>query len=330
MTDDELQDRAAGAVGRDDALAATLRFGVNLGRLTGPTDPGPVAAARQAEADGFDVVSVADHVGSSAPFVMLGAAAAVTTRVRLRTYVLDYGFWNPGLLARDIATLDLLSGGRAEIGLGAGHMRHEHEAVGLPFPPYQQRLVELDAFATALRSALDDAGMVPAPVQQPVPVFLAAMSSSGLAVAARHGSMVALAGALQVPGRPPGTFTLASSAQTQDRVAEVRAIRAAAGLSGPSFDVLLQQVVLHPDPEHVAAEWVAEDPGAATVADVLDSPFVLLARSAAEAADELLRRSRMWGVTSWSTHTPSGPALAQVIAALRGPAAERPISRQPG
>jgi hypothetical protein len=196
----------------DDALAGRLSFGVNLGRLTTTSDPGPVAAARRAEADGFDVVSVADHVGSSAPFVLLGAAAAVTTRVRLRTYVLDYGFWNPGLLARDVATLDLLSGGRVEVGLGAGHMRHEHEAVGLPFPPYQERLAELDTFATRLRAALDDPGMVPRPVQSQVPLFLAAMSASGLALAARHGQFVALSGALQIPGRTPGTFILASTA----------------------------------------------------------------------------------------------------------------------
>ena len=190
-------------------MTVPLQFGVNIAWLSRGEAP-PAEAARAAEAAGFDVVTAADHVGSTSLFVALAVAAAVTERVRLRTYVLDFGFWNPGLLARDVATLDAVSGGRVELGVGVGHMRHEHEAVGLPFPPYQHRLVELDAFATALRSALDDAGMVPAPVQQPVPVFLAAMSSSGLAVAARHGSMVALAGALQVPGRPPGTFTLAS------------------------------------------------------------------------------------------------------------------------
>jgi probable F420-dependent oxidoreductase len=301
----------------DDAPDGRLTFGVNLGRLTTTSDPGPVAAARRAEADGFDIVSVADHVGSSGPFVLLGAAAAVTTRVRLRTYVLDYGFWNAGLLARDVATLDLLSGGRVEVGLGAGHMRHEHEAVGLPFPRYQERLAELDAFATRLRTALDDPGMVPRPVQSHVPLFLAAMSASGLALAARHGQFVALSGALQIPGRTPGTFTLASSAQTDARVGQVRAARAAAGLAAVGLDVLLQLVVVDRDPEQAAAELAAQEGEDATAAELLDSPFVLFASSPQEGAAELLRRSRRWGITSWCTHTPSGPALAQVMAALR-------------
>src|SRR3954451_17933902 len=112
-----------------------LRFGVNLGPLRTPgtagagASGGPVEAARWAEGAGFDVVTTADHVGSTSPFVMLTAAAVATSRVRLRTYVLDVGFWNPGLLARDVATRDVLSGGRVEVGLGAGHKPHEHDAV---------------------------------------------------------------------------------------------------------------------------------------------------------------------------------------------------------
>src|ERR687885_995585 len=154
--------------GRDPSK---LRFGVNLGRLgtlgppgDGPFE-GPVEAARWAEDVGFDVVTTADHVGSTSPFVMLTAAAVVTTRVRLRTYVLDHGFWNPGLLARDVATLDVLSGGRVEVGLGAGHKPLEHEALGLPYPPFAERVDGLAAFAAQLRRHLEDPAFRPVPVQ---------------------------------------------------------------------------------------------------------------------------------------------------------------------
>ncbi|HEX2804598.1 MAG TPA: hypothetical protein VHN80_00325 [Kineosporiaceae bacterium] len=88
--------------------------------------------------------------------------------------------------------------------------------------------------------------------------------------AARHADIVALAGALQVRGRPAGTFTLAPAEQTDERVAQL-----------------------------------------------LDSPLVLLAATPEDAASELLRRSRRWGITSWCTHAPSGPALARVIEAVR-------------
>jgi alkanesulfonate monooxygenase SsuD/methylene tetrahydromethanopterin reductase-like flavin-dependent oxidoreductase (luciferase family) len=68
------------------------------------------------EALGFDFVGKGDHVGGLAPFSLLTAAAAVSERLRLRTYVLNTSFWNPVLLARDAATLDRLSGGRLELG----------------------------------------------------------------------------------------------------------------------------------------------------------------------------------------------------------------------
>src|SRR3954452_10640550 len=167
-----------------------LRFGVNLGRLgtLGPTgdDPfgSPVEAARWAEEAGFDVVTTADHFGSTSPFVMLTAAAVVTTRVRLRTYVLDYGFWNPGLLARDVATLDVLSGGRVDVGLGAGHKPLEHAAVGLPYPSFAGRGGALAPFAAELRRRLADPEFRPAPVQRPVLVFVGPTSYRGLEVAA--------------------------------------------------------------------------------------------------------------------------------------------------
>jgi hypothetical protein len=114
---------------------------------------------------------------------------------------------------------------------------------------------------------------------------------------------------------------VASAAQTDERVEQVRAARQDAGLGAAGLDVLLQQVVVDRDPQEVADEWAAEDDAPYTADDVLDSPFLLLATSPQEAAAELLRRSARWGVTSWCTHTPSGPALAQVIAALRGGAA---------
>ena len=79
---------------------------------------------------GFDHVTKGDHLGSQAPFALLAAAATATERVRLRTYVLNVGFWVPALLAREAATVDALSGGRLDLGVGAGTVRDEF-TVGL-------------------------------------------------------------------------------------------------------------------------------------------------------------------------------------------------------
>jgi|tagenome__1003787_1003787.scaffolds.fasta_scaffold20462653_1 probable F420-dependent oxidoreductase len=301
-----------------------VRFGVSL---AGWSDgPALLAAARTAEAAGFDVVTVADHLGHPAPFAVLSAAAAVTTRVRLRTYTLDAYFWNPALLAREAATLDLLSGGRLELGIGAGHMRHEHADAGLPFPSVAQRWVHSAGVIADVRRRLADDDHQPAPVQRPVPMMVAAMGATGLRVAAEHADIVGLAGGLQMPGRPAGALILADSATTDERVALVREVAAAHGRA-PQLDALLQQVVVDTDPEKAATEAARE--AAAHGMDwftpelLLDSPFVLFAATPEDAAAELERRALRWGVRSWSTHAPWGPALAQVAAATR---AQAPVS----
>lgn len=81
--------------------------------------------ARTVESAGFDGLYVADHLGSScSPFVALAAAATVTRRIRLGTCVINAGAWEPVALASEVATLDLLSGGRCRLGIGAGHTPH--------------------------------------------------------------------------------------------------------------------------------------------------------------------------------------------------------------
>jgi probable F420-dependent oxidoreductase len=300
-----------------------LSFGVNLGwlgtqdRPAGDPFSGPLQSARWAEEQGFDVVTTADHHHSTSPFVMLAAAAAVTERVRLRTYVLNVGFWNPGLLARDVATLDVVSGGRVEVGLGAGHRPLEHEALGLPYPPFAERVAGLARFAAELRRHLEDPQLRPAPVQRPVPLHVGAMSTAALEVAAAVGDLVALGGGMQLKGAPPGTFTLASPTDTDARVRGVQAARERRGLPPARLDALLQTVLLDRGADDLAAEWEKESGGAIRAEDIVDSPFFLAARSAEDAADELLRRSERWGITSWCTHAPGGPALAEVMKVIR-------------
>jgi len=83
-----------------------------------------VDKVRRAEDGGFYSVSIPDHLGQSlpqlAPLVTLGAAAAVSSTIRLAMTVLDNDFRHPVMLAKEVATLDLLSGGRVDMGLGAG------------------------------------------------------------------------------------------------------------------------------------------------------------------------------------------------------------------
>ena len=294
-------------------------FGVSVGRAG--TREQVLSAARAAEQAGFDVLTAADHLGNASPFAVLGAAAAATERIRLRTYVLDLGFHNPALLAREAATLDAVSGGRFELGVGAGHMRHEHEDAGLPFPPYPERVARSEEALAEVVRRLADPGHVPAPVQRPVPVVVGGWGRATLAVAARWADVAALAGLVQAPGRPAGTFRLATSEQTDQRVAELRGLVAEhrdPARPAPVLDALLQQVVVDRPPEQAAEELAAAaGEGRFSVADLLDSPFLLLAAGPEEGAAELARRRERWGITSWMVHDWGAAGLAAVRACLR-------------
>jgi alkanesulfonate monooxygenase SsuD/methylene tetrahydromethanopterin reductase-like flavin-dependent oxidoreductase (luciferase family) len=105
--------------------------------------------ARRADQLGFESVWAYDHfTGISAPapaltfeaFATLAAVAAVTERVRLGPLVAGAGYRNPALLAKMTGTLDVIAGGRFEIGVGAGWKRDEYAAYGYPFPPIRERM----------------------------------------------------------------------------------------------------------------------------------------------------------------------------------------------
>src|SRR5436190_9657179 len=98
--------------------------------------------ARRAESAGFDTLLIADHLidGMFSSLSALVAAAEATERIRVGTLVMNNDFRHPVVLARDAAVVDLLTDGRLELGLGAGHMKHEYDRAGLQFDPPKVRV----------------------------------------------------------------------------------------------------------------------------------------------------------------------------------------------
>ncbi|HEV8633855.1 MAG TPA: TIGR03621 family F420-dependent LLM class oxidoreductase [Chloroflexota bacterium] len=166
--------------------------------------------ARRAEALGYASLVVPDALRYSlAPLPALAAAAAATRSLRVGTYVLANDFRNPVLLAKEVATLDLLSGGRFELGLGAGRpaAAAENRMLGLAFDSGAVRVARLaeslaiikpllagqGATASGAHYPVVDAEISPRPVQQPRPPILVAGSGRQLlALAAREADIVAL------------------------------------------------------------------------------------------------------------------------------------------
>ncbi|OOL28627.1 5,10-methylene tetrahydromethanopterin reductase, partial [Rhodococcus rhodochrous] len=113
---------------------------------------------RRVEALGYDTLFAADHLGVPAPFPTLVAAAQATERLRVGTLVLNAPFWNAELLARDVATTDVLTGGRLELGLGAGHMKWEFDEAGIGWEPIGRRVDRLEALIDGLGRRFAEGG----------------------------------------------------------------------------------------------------------------------------------------------------------------------------
>jgi alkanesulfonate monooxygenase SsuD/methylene tetrahydromethanopterin reductase-like flavin-dependent oxidoreductase (luciferase family) len=123
--------------------ARPFRFGVQLHAAQSASEWG--RTARRAEALGYDVVCIPDHVGPQlAPFPALAAAAAATDRIRAGTLVLDNDFRHPLLTAHEAVTLQILSAGRFELGLGAGWLRRDYDRLGVELAPPRVRVERLE------------------------------------------------------------------------------------------------------------------------------------------------------------------------------------------
>jgi F420-dependent oxidoreductase-like protein len=178
-------------------------FGLHLPSYTHP-DVVPerlfdrvVEQAKAAETAGFDVVTVMDHLyqiaGIGTPeepmlegWSVLAALARETTRVRLGTLVTGVTYRNPALLAKQVTTLDTISGGRAILGLGAAWNEVEHEGYGYDFPPIRERMDRLEEALQIIKAMftedrptftgkhyrIDQAYNVPRPVQPGGPKIL--------------------------------------------------------------------------------------------------------------------------------------------------------------
>jgi len=289
---------------------------------------------RAAERFGYDAIFTADHLGSPAPFTPLVAAAAATRRLRVGTMVLNGAFWNPHLLAREVATADLLTGGRLELGLGAGHMKWEFDAAGLPWQPLPERVGRLAATLDELERIFASDGYpegkavrayydlpVLAPVQRRglngtgPPLIIGGTGDRMLSLAVRRADTVAVGGLFQVKGEPPGTFRMGTAAEADERVAFIRE-QAGPGADRLELHVLVQGVVLTDDRRAAARDLVDRQMPEFSVDEMLQTPFVLIG-TVNEIVAQLRERRERYGFSFITVRAPDMTAFGQVIERLR-------------
>jgi probable F420-dependent oxidoreductase len=299
-----------------------MRFGLQLRAedLTTVADE-----ARRAEELGFDTVLVADHVGSDwSPLLTLASAAGATTQIRLGTFVLNAGLHHPLMLARDVATLDRFSGGRVELGLGAGHTPAEFAAAGVPFAPARERKARLAEFVEIVRALLDGgsvnfhgdhfsltaASTGRSTAQERLPILVGGSGPALLTHAARHADIVGFTGL----GRTlPDGHRHAARFQPEVLDDEVALVRQAAGEREVELNVLVQVVDVTTDRRAAAAAIVdrVED---LTREDALTTPFLALGTHD-QIAERLGVAQDRWGISYFVVR--EAEAFAPVIARLR-------------
>jgi len=202
------------------------------------------ATARRAESIGYSALVLPDHlIEQHAPIPVLAMVAAATERLRIGTFVLNVGLRHPAVLAQDLASLDVLSGGRLEVGIGAGWNRPEHDAIGLPFGSAALRISRLAEAITVLKGCFADGPFSftgthytitefdgqPKPIQRPHPPIFVGGGGRRLLTLAGHQAQIAgmaprlLPGDQTQPKVDPRSITVAATEE------KVRWIREAAG-----------------------------------------------------------------------------------------------------
>lgn len=266
------------------------------------------AIARHIEELGFATLLCPDGTGTLAPFQALSAAAAATSTLRLGSYVLAAPLRTPGEVAWETASLDVLSGGRFELGLGAGRPDAESDAarLGLPFGTPAERVsrVRQTIEAVHARYAGTDAASrndAARGVQQPrPPVLVAGTGPRMLDLAVQEATTLAL-------GLPP-------QATEDDLGAKADQVRTAVGHGFDRLELNVNIALVGNEFPPYAASWL----GAAPQALLHNGSITVLAGSARQMADTLLRRRDRSAVSYISVNAQFADAFAPVIELLTG------------
>jgi len=308
-----------------------FRFAAQLSKAPDGTARSWAEQAKKAEDLGYSALLMPDHFGDQlAPVPALMAASDATSTLRLGTLVFDNDYRHPVVLAKEAATLDLLSGGRLELGLGAGWMRTDYEESGIAYDPPGVRVDRFAEGVAVVAGLLESDGpfsfsgkhytvtehtLLPRPVQRPrPPLILGGGGRRVLTLAGRLGDIVSINVDLRAGTGGPETAPNASPDATRQKVGWVREA------AGKRFDdielnCLIGFVMITDDARSIAQAMgptFGIDPD-----DALHVPVTLIG-TLDEMVEELRWRREEYGISYFSVEADVWESLAPVVSRLAG------------
>ena len=304
-----------------------FRFGVQVSKET--TAKGWAELARRTEAAGYEVLTMPDHFTDQlAPVPALMAAASATTTLRVGALVFDNDYKHPVVLAKELATIDLLSDGRLDIGLGAGWMISDYEEAGMPYDSPKVRIDRFIEGVAVIRGAMAEGAFSfsgdhytitnyngqPKPVQARPPLLIGGGGKRVLSYAAREADIIGINGTMTAGVVGPEAL----STMTAESVDEKVAIVAAAGahrINDIEMNIRTFFVKVTND-RAATVEGISSMFGVSK--NMIDaSPFALIG-SVEECIEQLLERRERWGFSYTIVGAENIDECAPIVAALRG------------
>lgn len=287
-----------------------FRFGLNA--FHSPTRAQWRDLARKVEDTGFSTLNVGDHLWIGlAPLVSMMAAAEATTTLRVGSFVLGNDFRHPAILAREAASIDVLTEGRMEFGFGTGWQRNDYTGPGIPFDPPGVRVGRFEEAVTIIKGlfsgepvnfagkyyTISNLTCSPKPFQNPhPPIMIGGGSKRMLSIAAREADIVSI----NITTTREGGFDFASTSMKATEQ-KIRWVREAAGENFDRLELntLILNLVVTNHPRQ-AAETIMDrwniDQSLFSLDDFLASPNTLIG-SEDEIVEKLVSNRERLGIS---------------------------------
>jgi len=305
-----------------------FRFSVQAGSAASGTEW--AALAREAESLGYSALLMPDHFGDQlAPGPALAAAAAATAALQIGCLVFDNDYRHPVVLAKEAATLDVLSAGRLVLGLGAGWLTSDYEQSGIPCDPVGVRIDRMVEGLRVLKGLMADGAFSfqgehytitemdgrPKPVQRPHPPILVGGGGRRiLSIAGREADIVGIGTNLRSGRIGPHLVPNVTAGATAQKVAWVRE---AAGDRFDQLELHMQVFLLTLTDDRAAAAAGIAQFMETTVDEVLAAPIAFIGTEQ-EVTDQIERQRETYGISHLTVDQPSMRAFAPIVERLAG------------